>query len=233
MKWEVQILGHDVNLLTAIPAIIILYFGIMIGVLSLSVPEILPLSVRMAAVWISVGMLIWSYLDEDNPYYELKWWSPKIFCNHGVYSWSGRSKEVTLGDTVYTVFYEGLNAGGIVEDGESVFICPSNMVSSVNKNRILKASLKLTETVDPVFTGLSGYKFVLFGSIEDASFGKVSLKVQEYLDQIELLEERNKQLEKANGHFTQLLSSRAMVNSLNNPELLKMMDDRLRSREED
>ena len=228
MKWEVQILGHDVNLFTAIPMIVILYFGIMVGFLSLSVPEILPLSVRTAAVWISVGMLIWNYLDEDNPYYELKWWSPKILCSKGVFSWNGRSYEVVLGSEKYSVFFEGLNAGGIVEEGDTVFICPSEMVSLNGKNRILKAEMELTKTIDPVFTGLSGYKFVLQGINEDAIFGKVSLENQKCRDIIKILEERNGHLEKANADYMKRLSDRGTVNSLNNPELLKMMDDRLK-----
>jgi len=229
MKKTVKIYGREIDLTMAIPVVVIVYFGLLIGVLSVSLPELLPASARNAAVWFSVGILVFRYFgEEEDPFWFLKWHSPKIVCGRGVYSWSGESREVTFGTEKYTIFFEGINAGGVVEKGKSVFICPTRLVSSCGKNRLLKAKMKVTKTLDPDFDGLSDYKFVLLGMSEDAAFGSVSLENQKYKDVIDLLEARNAQLERANEDYVRRLSERGMVNSLNNPDFVDMIDRRLK-----
>lgn len=226
---SVMIAGREISVLTIALAVVILYFGVVIDVLHWSVPELLSESTRTAVVWCSIGAIIAMNFEKEEPdFFEIMWMTPKIICNKGVFTWNGSSRKITSAGVEYTVFYGGMNALGVNSENGTVFICPSEMVETVSKNKLIKAKLEKTEILAPEFKGFSKTDFIMFGSLPDAIFGEITVKEESLKNEIELLKEQNKRLEDANSLYMKLISDKGMVNSINNPEIMQYIDQRLK-----
>lgn len=229
MMKSVIIAGREISVLTIALAAVIFYFGVIIDVLHWSVPELLSESMRMAVVWFSIGAIIAMNVEKEEPtFFEIMWMTPKIICNKGVFTWNGSSRRIISAGVEYTVFYGGMNALGMNTENGTVFICPSEMVETVSKNKLIKAKLEKTEVLAPEFKGFSKTDFIMFGNLPDAVFGDVTVKEESLADEITLWKEQNKRLEEANSLYMKLISDKGMVNSINNPEIMQYIDQRLK-----
>lgn len=223
----VIIAGKEIKILTIVFAVVVFYFGVLIGFLNWPIPEFLPEYAQTAVIWFSIGAIVFQNVEQDVSYFEIMWQSPKIICNKGIFTWDGSSREIISAGIKYTVFYGGLNALGVTEKNGTVFVCPSEMVASISKNKLIKAKLERTLILPPEFKGFCKNEFIMFGSEPDAVFGNVSVNEAALHAEIELWKKRNHQLELSNDAYVKLLSDKGMVNAINSPEVMRYIDERL------
>ncbi|WNY25162.1 hypothetical protein [Methanolapillus millepedarum] len=220
----VSLFGKEYPVSQVIAGAILIYFWGLKGLLKLPLPDIIPDSMVSWVTWAALGFFVsFSFLPDNSAellYLTAKLRSKKIICNYGVFSWDGSSYQVTAGGMEYSVFYEGVNAFGIVERGNKVFICPTDLISFAGYNRLIKADLKETVSV-PVGLErfLSGIDYCLYGVLPNTEFGYVSAKAEHMEDLLKTLYERNQALTEANAGYMKMLMDAGTINKMNGSEL--------------
>ena len=158
--------------LKIVPALILFYFWILVGIFKIPVPEFLSEYYQIRLCWLAVGILLVKFFVKTSDILKARLKTKKVVTNFGVFESDGSMYHVRVGEENYLVFFEGINADGIYERGDVVFICPEGQISKAGRNVLIKTELFQGGAVPVEFDQFTnGMRYCLYGSEISTEFG--------------------------------------------------------------
>ena len=223
-----ELFGKERDTVMLVACGIVIYFWVLVPFFKM--PAFLGEYFIIRLPMIAVGIIFMKLFGkDDNSMLKARYRTKKLVTSHGVFECDGSMREKISGSQKFYVFYEGINADGIYQRGNKVFICPAEMVKKSGHSWILKADLAVNKSIPKEFDQfVIGMDFCLYGNTPSADFGDVSVEIQEVKSRLELQDDTIKRQRLLLTDCLKMLSEKHAVKNLGSDEIINKIEKMLK-----
>ena len=222
-----KLFGKERDTMTLVAGVIVVYFWFFVSFFN--APTIFGEYYAVRLPLVAVGILIVKLFGNDDSLLRARLKTSKLVTSYGIFGCDGSVREVQSGSQRFLVFYEGINADGIYQRGDKVFICPKGMVKKAGHNWLLKADLKVNGTIPEKFEPYTvKMKYCLYGNTQSADFGNVTVQIQEISSRAKLQDETIKAQRALLTESLKMLSDKHAVKTMGSDELIDKLEKTLK-----